>query len=54
MIAGSDHVSTSKGSAIDLEVAGSGPVSCCFPFLLFLYHVQFTTLTFIGIYYHGT
>ena len=26
------HGSAAKGSAIDLEVAGSGPVSCRFPF----------------------
>ena len=32
MDAGSDHGSAAKGSAIDLEVAGSGLVSCCFPF----------------------
>ena len=32
MVAGSDHGSAAKGSAIDLEVAGSGPVSCCFSF----------------------
>ena len=30
MDAGSDHSSAAKGSAIDLEVTGSGPVSCCF------------------------
>ena len=30
MDAGSDHGSAAKGSAIDLEVAGSGPVGCCF------------------------
>ena len=29
---GSDHGSAAKGSAIDLEFAGSGLVSCCFPF----------------------
>ena len=29
MDAGSDHCSAAKGSAIDVEVAGSGPVSCC-------------------------
>ena len=28
--AGSDHGSAAKESAIDLEVAGSGPVGCCF------------------------
>ena len=33
MVAGSDHGSAAKGSAIDLEVAGSGLVSCCFSFL---------------------
>ena len=27
---GGDHGSAAKGSAIDLEVAGSGPVSCHF------------------------
>ena len=27
MVAGSNHGSAAKGSAIDLEVAGSGPVS---------------------------
>ena len=32
MVAGSDHGSAAKGSAIDLEVAGFGPVSCCFSF----------------------
>ena len=32
MDAGGDHGSAAKGSAIDLEVAGPGPVSCCFPF----------------------
>ena len=31
MVAGSDHGSAAIGSAIDLEVAGSGPVGCCFP-----------------------
>ena len=30
MTAGSDHGSAAKGSAIGLEVAGSGLVSCCF------------------------
>ena len=30
MDAGSGHGSAAKGLAIDLEVAGSGPVSCCF------------------------
>ena len=30
MDAGDDHGSAAKGSAIDLEVAGSGPVSCRF------------------------
>ena len=30
MDAGGDHGSAAKGSAIDLEVAGSGPVSCRF------------------------
>ena len=29
---GSDHGSAAKGSAIDLEFAGSGLVSCCFSF----------------------
>ena len=28
MDTGSNHDSAAKGSAIDLEVAGSGPVSC--------------------------
>ena len=32
MVAGSDHGSAAKGSTIDLEVTGSGPVSCCFSF----------------------
>ena len=32
MDAGSDHGSAVKGSAIDLEVAGTGLVSCCFFF----------------------
>ena len=32
MNAGSDHGSAAKGSAIDLEVIGSGPVGCCFSF----------------------
>ena len=32
MDAGSDLGSATKRSAIDLEVAGSGPVSCCFSF----------------------
>ena len=30
MVAGSDHSSAAKGSAIDLEVTGSDLVSCCF------------------------
>ena len=30
MDAGGDHGSAAKGSAIDLEVADSGPVSCHF------------------------
>ena len=30
MDVGSGHGSAAKRSAIDLEVAGSGPVSCCF------------------------
>ena len=30
MDAGSSHGSAAKGLAIDLEVAGSGPVGCCF------------------------
>ena len=34
MDAGSDLGSAAKGSAIGLEVASSGPVSCCF-FILF-------------------
>ena len=29
MAAGGDHSSVAKGSAIDLEVAGSGLVGCC-------------------------
>ena len=32
MVAGSDHGSAAKGSAIDLEITGSGLVSCCFSF----------------------
>ena len=32
MDAGSGHGSAAKGSAIDLEVASSDPVSCCFSF----------------------
>ena len=38
--AGSDHSSAAKGSAIDLEVAGSGSVAWLsfFHSLLFLYH----------------
>ena len=32
MDAGSDHGSTANGSVINLEVAGSGPVGCCFFF----------------------
>ena len=36
MDAGSDLGSAAKGSVIDLEVAGSGPVSCSFHSLLFL------------------
>ena len=53
MGAGSDHGSAAKWSAIDLEVAGSGPVSYCFPFpplslpcvvLYFVFHW----------YHHGT
>ena len=37
MDAGSGHGSAAEGLAIGLEVAGSGPVSCCFYFsLLFL------------------
>ena len=33
------HGSAAKGSAIDLEVAGSGPVSCRFSFPSSPYHV---------------
>ena len=32
MVAGGDHGSAVKGLAIDLEVVGSGSVSCCFSF----------------------
>ena len=32
MVAGSGHGSAAKGSAIDLEVTGSGLISCCFSF----------------------
>ena len=32
MDAGGDHGSAAKGLAIDLEVVGSGPVSCRFSF----------------------
>ena len=40
MDAGSDHSSPAKGSAIDVKVADSGPVSCRFFLsLLFPYHV---------------
>ena len=35
MDAGSDHGTAAEGLAIDLEVAGSGLVSCCFPFCSF-------------------
>ena len=30
--AGNNHGSAAKGSAIDLEVTGSGPIGCVFPF----------------------
>ena len=39
MDAGGDLGSAVKGSAIDLEVAGSGPVSCRFTFPSLSYHV---------------
>ena len=39
--AGSDHGSVAKGSAKDLEVAGSGPVGCRFPFPPLPYQVYF-------------
>ena len=39
MDAGSDHGSAAKGSAIDLEVAGSVPVSYCFSPCVVLYLV---------------
>ena len=40
MDAGCDLGLAAKGSAIDLEVAGSGLVSCCFfSFLSLSYHV---------------
>ena len=40
MDAGSDHGPTAKGSAIDLEVAGSGPFELLFFLsLIFLNHV---------------
>ena len=32
--------SAAKGPAIDLEVAGSGPVSCHFSFPSFSYHMH--------------
>ena len=32
VVAGSSHGSTAKGSSIDLEVTGSGPVNCCVSF----------------------
>ena len=32
MDAGSGYGSAAKGSVIDLEVADSGPVDCCFSF----------------------
>ena len=32
MVAGSGHGSAFKGSTIDLEVTGCGPVGCCFSF----------------------
>ena len=32
MVADSSHCSAAKGSAMDLEVAGFGPVSYCFSF----------------------
>ena len=32
MVTGSGHGSDAKGSAIDLEVPGSSPVSYCFSF----------------------
>ena len=37
MDAGSDHGLAAKGSAIDMEIVGSGPVSCIFHFLFFPY-----------------
>ena len=43
MVADSDHGLAAKGSAIDLEVAGSGRLAAVFPSSLFLYHVLFTT-----------
>ena len=39
MDAGGDLGSAAKGSAIDLEFAGSGPVSCHFSFPSLSYHV---------------
>ena len=41
MDAGSDLGSAAKGSAVGLEVAGCGPVSCCFfiPVPSLSYHV---------------
>ena len=44
MDAGSDHGSAAKGSAIDLEVASSGPVSCRF-FISLLFLTMCSSLT---------
>ena len=46
MDAGGDHGSAAKGLAIDLEVAGSGLVSCHFRSLLFLICSSLACLSF--------
>ena len=37
----------SEGLAVDLDVAGSGPVSCRFFIPHLSYHVQFSSLSYI-------
>ena len=49
MDAGGDHGSAAKGLVIDLEVVGSGPVSCCFffPSPFFMCSFYFTSITMV-------
>ena len=54
VVGSSSHGSTAKGSAIDLEVTGSGPVTCCVSFSSSFFTMCILHYLVLSLVSHGT